>query len=167
MNQRIITGYSLSLFVAVLIAACGETAQGQPANPNPGGSGRGSAETGQPGRPVNTPPAPAHPSPARCPDGAQVTVDPAHLPAPICLSVGHTVHLSTTASPLQPWQTFASSDPDVVRCESTRTRDGAVQAKCTGQKPGTAVLTTGTTPFQGDPHGPAQRMWQLTITVTP
>jgi hypothetical protein len=166
MNQRIIIVCTLSFCAAILLAACGDAAaEGRTPNSSPAGSG--SADAGRLVRPPTAPPSSESPPPARCPDGARIAVDPAHPPAPICFSVGHTVHLSTAPSPYQPWETFTSSDPDVVTCETSRVPDGAAQAKCTGRKPGTAVVTTGTMPFQGDPHGPAQQTWQLTITVTP
>ena len=164
MYQRIITCCALSLCVAVGLAACGDTSHGQP--PSPDGHGTGSAEAARPVLPSAAPPTSGDPSPVPCPDGAHLAVDPAQPPAPICLRAGHVLHLSTTASPLQPWENFTSSAAEVVTCESTRTGDGAVQATCTAQTPGTSVITSQTTPFSGDPHGPAQLMWQLTITVT-
>jgi hypothetical protein len=163
MNQRMIIGYTLSLCAVVALAACGDAAPGQPSKPDPGGSG--SADAGSLVQPHATTPTSEPPSPARCPDNAHITVNPAEPAAPICLSVGHTVHLNTEPSPHQPWETFTSSDPDVVRCESAPVPDGAMQADCTARKPGTAIVSTGTMPFSGDPHGPAQQMWQLTITV--
>lgn len=165
MIQRIIIGCAMSLCAVLVLAACGDTASGQPPNPNPDGRGAGSAETARPTQPSAAPPTSEHPPPRHCPD-AHLTVNPARPPAPICLRVGHILRLSTAASPLQPWENLTSSDPRVVTCESTRGADGAVQARCTGLKPGTAVLSTQTMPFQGDPHGPAQVMWQLTVTVT-
>lgn len=162
MIQRIIIGCTLGVSAAVVLAACGGTAGGQPPNASPGGRGTGSAETARPTQPSTAPPSSA----GQCRDDAHLTVDPAHPPAPICLRVGHVLHVSTTVSPHQPWESLASSDPGVVTCESTHVADGAVQAACTGQKPGTTIISTQTMPFQGDPHGPAQVMWQITVTVT-
>jgi hypothetical protein len=58
-----------------------------------------------------------------------------------------------------------SSDATVLRCVTRPLADGAVEATCTAQRPGTATVTTATGPFAGDPHGPPQATWQLSITV--
>jgi len=150
MNQRIAIACAI-LAAAGVPAACGRTAGGR-ASP-----------------PTATAPVSA-PAPRRCADGAagaDVIVDPARPPKPVCISVGHVVELSTGIAPHHPWSAFASSDPAVLACASARVPGGAVQARCTGRRPGIAVITTGTMPVPGDPHGPAQRIWELTVTVAP
>ena len=92
-------------------------------------------------------------------------MDPASVPTPICVHVGQTVQLSTGISPHQPWQEFVSSDPHVVSCTSARVPDGAMTADCRALAPGVVTVSTGTMPFAGDPHGPAQYVWELSITV--
>jgi hypothetical protein len=94
-------------------------------------------------------------------------VDPAEPPRPVCVGVGHVVRIVTGMSPSRPWKGFSSSDPAVLRCDSARAPDGSARAECTGERAGRAVVVTGTLPFSGDPHGPAQRIWELTVTVTP
>jgi hypothetical protein len=163
MNRRII-GYALTACAVAAVAGCGGTARGAPSEPTPGGTG--SADAGSLALPSATTSA-APPSPARCADGQPIAVEPTRPPGPICLKVGDTLHLSSAPSPHQPWEPFASSDPAVVSCDTVRAPDGAVRADCTAHKPGHAVVSTGTMPFRGDPHGPAQQMWQVTITVTP
>jgi hypothetical protein len=113
------------------------------ADPTPGGAGHGSCAAG----------------------GGHLVADPATPPAPVCLRVGEELNLSTPTSPLQPWQPFTSSDPQVLDCHPTPSADGAASAVCTARRPGSATVSTVTGPFSGDPHGPAQHMWQLTITV--
>lgn len=164
MMRRTLIVAHLAVCAAVALAACGGVVGGSTAagsgSAGKGGVGGGSAEAASP----STPAQPPTRSPG-CGGDADVQVDPRATPAPICLSVGEAVRVGTGISPHQPWKPFVSSDPTVVSCTSVRVPDGAVQGTCRALRPGIAVITTGTMPFAGDPHGPAQYDWQLEITV--
>lgn len=59
------------------------------------------------------------------------------------------------------------TDSSVITCSSQRESQGAFTAVCHALKPDTATASTMTAPFAGDPHGPPQFMWSLTIHVQP
>lgn len=86
-------------------------------------------------------------------------------PTPICLTVGVSVHVTTQPSPHQPWSLPTSSDESVLHCSAQRLVDGAAAATCTALRAGTAIVSTGTVPFAGDPHGPPQSQWELHVTI--
>lgn len=160
MNRRLAIFAVSSGLTMIVLAACNAAGSGGAV---PGGSG--SAGPVARSMPPTLPSEPPAPAPGRCGGPLSITVDAAHPPAPVCLRVGEKLQIVAGASPRQPWQAVASSDPAVVTCASTRGTDGAVSAVCHALRPGAAVLRTGTEPFAGDPHGPPQQSWELSITV--
>jgi hypothetical protein len=94
-----------------------------------------------------------------------VTAKPYEQPAPVCLTVGASLHITTQPSPNQPWDLPTSSDESVLACTASRFGDGAAEATCAAVHPGTALVTAATDPFAGDPHGPPQAQWQLHVTI--
>jgi hypothetical protein len=106
--------------------------------------------------------------PSGCVGGSvELTVHPGDNPPPLCLRVGATLHITASSSPYQPWQPLTSSTTDIVGCDTTVGADGTVSAVCHARQTGTAVLTATTGAFSGDPHGPPQYRWQLTVRVQP
>jgi hypothetical protein len=102
---------------------------------------------------------------AGCPSGT-VTLDIDATPtAPLCLRTAATLHLTAQSSPHQPWQPLVSSGPGVLRCQSHPAADGSLTGTCVAVAPGSAALHTSTAPFPGDPHGPPQQDWNVTVTV--
>lgn len=85
----------------------------------------------------------------------------------MCMHVGGTMTITAPPSAAQPWQPMKTSDATVVACTSHQENQGALTGVCHALKPGTAIVTTMTAPFAGDPHGPAQIMWTLRIHVVP
>jgi hypothetical protein len=163
MNQRIMTASVLAVLMTAALAACHDAYGEQ--NPAPGAAGAGGAQAASPFTPPSSPQESASARPAACGAKLHLSVDTAAMPAPICVHVGQVLQLNSGPSPHQPWEEVVSSDPDVVSCTSTRAPDGAIVAGCHALKPGTVTLSTGTMPFAGDPHGPAQHAWQVAITV--
>lgn len=102
-----------------------------------------------------------------CAHPTQLRVSPTQAGGPVCLPVGHQLRIDTPTSPHQPWQAFVSSDPGVIECTSTTGPDGAATATCRALRTGSATISTATAPFTGDPHGPPQMTWTLTVHVTP
>ena len=151
-----------ALMVAALagVAGCAASAGDQPATPSAGGGAASEASTATPQ------PSPPPASPSACASADRVTVQTGTSPQAICLPVGRKLQLDAPASPHQPWQPFTSSNPDVLACTSAPTNDGGATATCRALRPGTASITTTPAPFAGDPHGPPQYTWQLTVTVT-
>lgn len=95
-----------------------------------------------------------------------ITIRPGGRPAPVHLRPGDILTLTATSSWLQPWQPPTSSDPTILRCTSRSLADGALTATCQAVAVGTVTVSTITAPFAGDPHGPAQQMWTLTVHIT-
>ena len=110
-------------------------------------------------------PAPSIPPAAHACGPATITVVKGNPQAPICLTAGTDLHIASDPSHLQPWSPLASSDPTVLDCHTTTHPDGSITATCHARRAGTATLTIITAPFAGDPHGPAQYRWQITVTV--
>ena len=96
-----------------------------------------------------------------------IAIRPGGQPAPVHLHPGDTLTLAATSSWLQPWQPLTSSDPTILRCTSRSQADGALTATCHAIAVGTVTVSTTTAPFAGDPHGPAQHTWTLTVHITP
>jgi hypothetical protein len=86
-------------------------------------------------------------------------------PAPVCLRRGATLRVVTEPSPRQPWSLPASSDRSMLRCVSRRRPEGAAVATCRARRAGTVTVATQTAPFAGDPHGPPEYLWQVTVTI--
>lgn len=160
----------------VVLAGCAKAGS----NPAEGASGVVSGSTrggwsGSPGSGGSAPAVPARPAPSAAtgaPTGAtgscgsaRVTVSPGAGAAPVCLRVGEQLVLDAPSSPTQPWQLFTSSDTQTVTCDSSQQPNGSATATCRAIHPGAATISTGTAPFAGDPHGPPQQQWQLTVTV--
>jgi hypothetical protein len=152
---------AMAFMVAALVAVTGCAASAGEQTANSSGGGAASAAST-----VTPPPSPSPASSPGCASAGRVTVQTGTSPQAICLSVGREVLLDAPASPHQPWQPFASSNPDVLVCTSAPTNDGGATANCRALRPGTASVTTTTAPFAGDPHGPPQYTWQLTVTVS-
>lgn len=116
--------------------------------------------------PVSDPaPAPSTPAAAHACGPATITVVKGNPPAPICRIAGTDLRITSDQSHLQPWSPLTSSDPTILDCRTTSHPDGSITATCHAGRAGTATLTTITAPFGGDPHGPAQYRWQITVTV--
>jgi len=96
---------------------------------------------------------------------AALTVHRGDQPAPVCLHIGATLSITTDPSPMQPWQPITSANDAALRCTSIAATDGAAKATCTAVGAGTTTISTTTAPFSADPHGPAQQMWTLTVTI--
>jgi hypothetical protein len=106
-----------------------------------------------------------NPEPTPTPQPNVVAVAKGDTPLPIRLTAGTDLHIHSGPSPQQPWSALESSDPAVLACHNIGHPDGSVTATCHAVTPGTATLTTVTAPFKGDPRGPAQHRWQLSVTV--
>lgn len=146
--------------LALLLGAC---ATGSVSPTAGDGVVSGSAGTGS-APPTGAPPSPTRP--ADCGDlPLSLVIRPGDAPGPVCLRVGVLLTVTAGPSPYQPWQPIVSSATDVLDCSTTTSADGAIAAECRAGSPGTAVLTTTTGPFAGDPHGPAQFRWQLAVRV--
>jgi len=154
-NRALATG----TLAVLLLSGCGGGAPRTPGGPAPAGGSAG-ATSARPVPPTGTTPA----SPAGC-DVRQVTVKPGEAPPPVCLPVGAELRIDTPASPRQPWQPFTSSDPRVVACTTTYAPVGAAIATCRALRAGTATVGSMTAPFSGDPHGPPQQYWELSVRV--
>lgn len=162
---------TLALFsglTLLLLAACASTAPGAASGPQ-SSSGSGSAApagTARP-QPASSPPTTAPTaSPGACPhDGTPITIRPGDQPAPVCLYPGGTLTLTAGPSPTQPWQPLTTTNPAILTCTTQPHPDGALTATCRALQPGTATVSTTTAAFSGDPHGPAQYIWTLTIEV--
>jgi hypothetical protein len=129
--------------------------------PNSGGSAE-PAGTARP-QPITTPTT----DPAAGPyDGKPITIRRGGQPAPIRLHPGDVLTLTASGSPIQPWQPPTSSDPATLRCDPHTLPDGALTVTCHALGVGTATVSTRTAPFAGDPHGPAQHTWTLTVHIT-
>lgn len=157
----------------VLLGACASAGASQGSASGSAGSG-GSAAAGDSTGPVpsasSTGPAPSpEPSPAgECaPAPAVITIRIGHQPPAVCLRVGDSLTITAPSSAAQPWQPMTVTDASVLACTSQRGDQGSLTAVCRALKPGVANVSTMTAPFAGDPHGPAQFMWTLTIHVQP
>ena len=96
-----------------------------------------------------------------------VTGVPGDAPAPVCLRRGDHLTVKTSASVNQPWQAMTSEDETIVACASRQLPNGGLEATCTALTLGTTTISAITGPYTGDPHGPQQTIWRLTITVMP
>lgn len=153
-------------------AACASAGAGQPAGAPQGagsGSGAGTRSAGSGGSAAPAGTTRAVPSASSGCVGAPtaINVQQGREPAPVCLSVGDTVTITAPPSPTQPWQPMATSNAAVLACTSRQETQGALTAVCRALKPGAVIVSTMTAPFAGDPHGPAQFRWALTIHVLP
>jgi hypothetical protein len=147
---------------ALLVAGCGAAT---PSGTAPAGGSASSGGTA-PSTVRPSPPGPGPSDRAGCVASTdEATARTREAPGQICLIVGATLNVSSEASPLQPWTPLSTSDPSVLACISRAGPDGTVEGTCRALRPGTATLTTNTGPFAGDPHGPPQYLWQLTVTV--
>jgi hypothetical protein len=158
MTTRYPVAMALMLGALVAVAGCAASAGDQPATLSGGAASAASTAT--------PPPSPSPDSSPGCASAGRVTVQAGTSPQAICLPVGRQILLDAPASPHQPWQPFTSSNPDVLACTSAPTNDGGATATCHALRPGTATVNTTTAPFAGDPHGPPQYTWQLTVTVS-
>jgi hypothetical protein len=167
--------------VALLSAGCGGAPSG--AEPTSGGSDtpqppQGSTTTSAAvpttgpisGPPLSggTPggkPIPTGAPPGTCQSQPSVRITAGARPEPVCLPVNGLLHITSDPSPHQPWTTLLSSNPTILSCTSQVGKDGAVSGTCTPHLPGTVTVTTGTAPFAGDPSGPPQYQWTLTVNV--
>lgn len=85
----------------------------------------------------------------------------------LCLPVGSVLQVTAEPSPRQPWSPLTSTDDQVLSCVSRPGPEGTITATCTAHRPGRATIATVTTPFRGDPRGPAQFRWTQEIEVLP
>ncbi|MGW4528600.1 hypothetical protein [Amycolatopsis sp. NPDC004378] len=145
-----------TLATLLALTGCGTPAE-QPATTS---SGQGTGTTVATTHTTTTTPTPAD----RC-GPRTLTATPSTPPAAQCLTVGAVLRIQMPDSPAQPWSWPSSSDDSVLRCAARQLPQGAAEAVCSGRRAGTATVTTTTGPFAGDPHGPPQTPWQVTITV--
>jgi hypothetical protein len=157
------------VLLVVALAGCGQPATntGSPglAATSPGPP-PGSAAT-SPGPPLNPPPMDPTPSGrADCVASTEeATARKNEAPGQICLIVGATLHVSSQPSPRSPWQPLSSSDSKLLACTSTKGTDGTIDGTCRALRPGTVVLTTATSPVQGDTRYSPDYLWQLTVRI--
>lgn len=151
--------------LAMLLAACAKNPD-VPSGREPNSTG--SAGPGATARPQFTPgPGTSAANPTACPyDGTPITIRRGGHPAPICLHPGDVLILNALPSPTQPWQPPTSSDATILRCDSRLLAEGALTATCHALGLGTVTVSTTTAAFAGDPHGPAQYTWTLTVQIT-
>jgi hypothetical protein len=156
----------LALLLTGGLFACSPSQPAPPASTVSTSDTRGTAGTTAPTAPSTTGDvAPSGTPLAGCPSGT-VTLDIDATPtAPLCLRTAATLHLTAQSSPHQPWQPLVSSGPGVLRCQSHPAADGSLTGTCVAVAPGSAALHTSTAPFPGDPHGPPQQDWNVTVTV--
>jgi hypothetical protein len=151
------------LAMILALTAC---ATGHSAAPGVGGpAGGGSAPPASTASAAQTLPDSPAGTKSACTAASRITVQPGPMPPPLCLPVGGQLTVDTPTSPMQPWQLFTTSDRQVLDCASALGADGVATATCRALKLGTAVVSTHTAPFAGDPHGPAQLTWQVTVAV--
>jgi hypothetical protein len=150
------SGVYAAMCLVLVVTGCAS----RPAEPSSGGSAA-AAGTGGP-----TPDSPGPPSSTLgCGSGERITIHQAQPPQPVCLPIGATLSIDAPASPLQPWQPFTTSNARLITCTTTVSRDGSATGTCRALRPGQATITTTTAAFSGDPHGPAQQLWQLAVTI--
>ena len=118
--------------------------------------------------PVGTTPVPSATSSARAPCSPQPTVriQAGQSPPPMCVVVGQAIRFTADASPRQPWGPIVSSDARVLSCTSHRQVEGSVGGTCIARQRGTATVSTMTSNFPGDPHGPPIYLWSARVTVS-
>jgi hypothetical protein len=152
----------------LLLAACGNTAPTAVGSVKPHSSGSTApATTAQPQSPSPSASAPAG-NPTSCPlKTLALTAQPGDQPAPVCLHPGDTLTITAQDSPLQPWQPAISTNPAALSCTSRPQAGGALTIVCHALHPGDVTVSTTTAPFSGDPHGPAQYTWTLTVRILP
>lgn len=170
-GTRLLAPATRTLLLATLLMLSAACASGeQAASSQQGADSSGSAAPGGTSRAIPPVPSPsASPSPSSGCAAAPVAmaIRIGQQPAPVCLRVGDTLTITAPPSPAQPWQPMNGSDASVIACTSQHADQGALTAVCHALSPGTAKLSTMTAPFAGDPHGPPQFMWTLTIHVQP
>jgi hypothetical protein len=164
-------GAALAPLAAVsllFLAACGATTPNAVGSEQPHSSGSAAPATTAP--PQTPPPSATTPSgnPTSCPlKTLALTAQPGDHPAPVCLHPGDTLTITAQASPLQPWQPAISTNPAALSCTSQRQAGGALTIVCHALHSGDAAVSTTTAPFSGDPHGPAQYTWTLSVRILP
>ena len=169
-TRTLLVGGLLAMLAAC--AAAGSDAgagAGVPSGARSSPSSLGSAApagTARPG-PPGTSTAPLPVDPLCSPAPASITARFGEQPRPVCLRVGQHLTITTQPSPTQPWQSMTTSAAAVLECTSQLDDQGALTATCSALRPGTATVSTTTAPFAGDPHGPPQHTWTLTIHVQP
>jgi hypothetical protein len=161
----------LALMLAGGLIACSPAQPGTPTSPTPDTAStvdtRGAAgTTTTPVTSNTTGNATSGTTPlAGCQSGTVAIHVDAPPTVPVCLRTAATLQLTAQPSPHQPWQPLVSSDPGVVRCQSTPAADGSLTGTCVAVASGSAALRTSTAPFPGDPHGPPQQDWTITVIV--
>jgi hypothetical protein len=166
MANRALATAAMCALVAVLLPACANGASDAAASGEPSSGGSASDASIRPAPPTGGTPTPTSTPSGECvASSPQVTVQPGESPQPICLRVGAVLRIHAPASPRQPWQPFLTSDPQVASCTTTQGPDGAATATCRALRAGSTIIRSMTAPFAGDPHGPMQQEWQLTVNV--
>lgn len=159
------TAAPLAALVLVL-ASCADIGTGPSARQDTPAAGAGSASGAGLARPDHTPASAPPPSPTGCRyPTAPIAARAGSQPAPVCLTPGADLTVAAAQSPAQPWQPMTSSDPSVLSCTSQPQADGALTATCRARAAGTATVSATTAAFAGDPHGPTQYTWTLTVHV--
>lgn len=161
-GQLALSASRTALLALMLLSACGPAAT-PPSAASSGGGPDGPARTTPPMTELTSVPRTEGGTPNCAPPTRSITARAGELPSAICLHVGETIDISTERSPPQPWQAMISTDAATVECTSTNVAGGTVRAVCRARQPGTAIVSTTTAPFAGDPHGPPQTTWALTI----
>src|SRR5436190_17966759 len=115
-NRALATAATCTL-VAVLLSACATGTPGAAASGEPSSGGSAPDASVRPAPSTGGSPMPSGGPSEDCATGTvQMTVRPGETPQPVCLRVGAVLRIDAPASPRQPWQPFASSDPQVVSC---------------------------------------------------
>jgi hypothetical protein len=154
----------VSLLVALAATGCAQATTESGGQPATGSDSAGPAAIAPPTTPATAAPIPTPTRSPRCGD-ATITVVQGTTPAPLCLRVGARLIILSQPSQLQPWSKLASSYTVVLDCRSDQHSDGSVTGVCTAREPGSVVVSTTTAPSAGDPHGPPQYLWQVTVTI--
>jgi hypothetical protein len=163
----------------IALAACASTGSGSAASSDSGSGATSGAQsspgsvgsaatagTARPG-PPGTSAVPLPVDPVCSPAPAALTARFGEQPRPVCLRAGQSLTITMPPSPGQPWQSMTTTDAAVLACTSQAADQGARTATCRALRPGLASVSTTTAPFAGDPHGPPQYTWTLTIHVQP
>jgi len=151
----------------VLLASCANGAPGPTAGSQPNSGSASPAGTARPAPASSASPRASGTGSATCGStGAPLIIRPGDQPNPVCVHPGDILTLTAAPSPTQPWQPLTTTDPATLACTTRTGADGALTATCKALRPGAATVSTGTAAFSGDPHGPAQYFWTLTVNVS-
>lgn len=161
-----------TLILFLLVAGCsskssGSSSPGPPSTPSGSSPSSGPVSQTPPGAASSqpSPGSPPQPSPPCGTGTVTKTAKKGEVPEPLCQVVGAMLRVSAEPSPRQPWMPLTSSDQAVLECTSRPAPGGSIDAMCTAVRPGSATVSTVTSPFAGDPHGRPQFRWAVRVRV--